>query len=186
MKIDVQRELKKWTDKALYDVAFRKDTKANLKRLDEIIKISLSHFVIIATNSEALVYKIGRYYIEQGVLKADDIAFLNANVLETCIADDSAEWKQKDRLDELFNILGKEYAGKWVLIPFMEFEISVAMSIYLTYQFKRVGAIGLILYAQGENLFTQIMVQQVQEEFLFQFPLNKYNQIRRKLAADEW
>lgn len=186
MIVNTQKELKKWTDKAIYDVAFRKDTKANLSRLDDIMKISLEHFVTIAANSEPLVYKIGRYYIEKGFLKCDDITFLSGDVLAAYIADESAEWKQKDRLDELFQTMSADFKGHWIFIPLMEFEISISMCIYLMSQFKKVGANGLIVCADGENFFTQVMVQQVHDKNLYQFPLVKYNERRKKLVSDEW
>ena len=186
MKFDIQKELQRWKDKATYDVRFKDDTKANLKLLDKISMMSMEHFTMVSANSEPLVYKIARYWIEHGMNKADDFVFLDGTVLQSYIGDDSAEWKQKDRLDGFFEIFSQEYRNKWVLIPLMDFEIDTAMSIYLVDKFRKTNAIGLVFCAEGENLLAQVLVQQVRDPYLFQFPKETYRKGRKRLIDDEW
>lgn len=186
MIFNVGKELKKWEDRVIYDVKFKKDTKANLSRLDEIHLISLERFVTIAANSEALVYKIGRYYIEQGLIKNTDLTFLDGQIIEAYLKDDSAEWRKRERIDDFFQIFGEEYKNKWVLIPLMEFDITVGLAIYFISQFKKCMATGLIMYAEGPNNIVEIVSRKVEDRYFFEFPKKMYKRRARRLIDDEW
>ena len=61
LNYEIKKELDKWDNRVIFDAKFKKDTKAPLDKLDDILFRSLEKFIIIAANSEALVYKIGRY-----------------------------------------------------------------------------------------------------------------------------
>lgn len=186
MTREIQKELEKWSERVIYDVEFRKDTAANLKRLDDILFNSFEKFTAIAANSEALVYKIGKYFVSKSV-KNSQITFIDGKIVECYIGDDSAEWKKKERVDEFFQIFGEECNGKWVIIPLMQFEVSVGLAIYFMSQFKKTGAIGVIFYAEGPNNLTETMIYNTDSQGFYQFPkANYYNKRKRVLPKDEW
>ena len=107
-KREIDREIKKWDNRVIFDAKFGDNIKPYLPTLDNILKRSLDKFTMIAANSEALVYKIGRYFIEQGV-KNDEFTFIDGKIIESYIGDDSKEWKKKDRVDEFFLTFGEDF-----------------------------------------------------------------------------
>lgn len=187
MKNIKSKELSKWDNRVIYNVKFRKDTKAPLDRLDKIFEESYDKFVMIAANSEALVYKIARYFISTGKVKNDDITFIDGAIIQSYIGDDSAEWKKKERTDQFFEIFGEACKNKWVLIPLMQFEISVGLAIYFVSSLKKQGAIGAIFYAEGPNNMTEILTYNTEMQSFYQFPkADYYSRRKRTLPADEW
>ena len=140
---------------------------------------------MIGANSEALVYKIGRYFISKDV-KNDEITFIDGRVIESYVGDSSAEWKKKDRIDEFFETFGEECKSKWVLIPLMHFEISIGNAIYLMSQFKRKGAVGVIFFAEGPNCLTEILSLNWDNPNFYEYPKKKYRKRKRLLPDDEW
>lgn len=180
------KECDKWCDRVIYDVSFKEDTKANLSRLDEIAMVAFGDFVTIAANSEPLVYKICRYYIESGQLKNDDFALLDGAVLESYLGDDSAEWKKKERIDDFFQIFGEDYRNKWLVVPLCVFEISVGLAVYFMTQLKKMKVTGFIFYAEGPNNLTEIMSLNVEDAHFYEFPVKKYRKRKRQLVDDEW
>ena len=186
MTSEIKRELALWEDRVIYDVKFKKDTKANLSRLDEILLISMERFVTIAPNSEALVYKIARYFIETGNVKNVDITFLDGEIVKSYIGDDSPEWRKKERIDDFFQIFGGEYRNKWVLIPYMDFDISVGLAIYFISQFRKCGATGLIMYAEGPSNIVEVIARSVEDRYFFEFPKKRYKKRRKAFEDDEW
>ena len=186
MSSDAKRELEKWVDSVIYDVKFRPDTPANLKRLKEIVDDSMFHFVTIAANSEALVYKIGRWMVVNAGVKSDDLIVLHGNILESYISGDSAEWKKLDRLDEFFSFFGEQYRGRWIIIPETTVDMSVGMSVYLMSQFRKFGAVGLIVYAYGGDNLVENLIRNVEDRYCYEFPKSTYRRSRRKLPEDEY
>jgi hypothetical protein len=186
MNFDVKKELKKWQERVIYDVRFKEGTEANLARLDEMFLISMEHFVTIAANSEPLVYKIGRYFIEKGDVENNDISLLDGQILESYMGDDSVEWRKKERIDDFFKIFGTDYRGKWVIIPLMEFDVSIGLAVYLMTQFKKCGATGLICYADGANNLIEVISKGVEDRYFFEFPEKRYKRRSKKLIDDKW
>ena len=187
-KINMQRnakELEKWDNRVIYNVRFKDDTKAPLDKLDDILFNSLQKFTIIAANSEALVYKIGRYFISQDV-KNDEITFIDGKIVESYIGDESKDWKKKDRVDEFFETFGEDCKGKWVIIPFLSFEISIGLSIYFISQFKKYSAIGIIFYAEGPNNLVEVLSLNSDDPNFYEFPKKEYRKRKRLLPDDEW
>jgi len=185
----IKKELQKWSERVLqFDVEFKPDTEANLTRLDEGFDASLEHFVIISANSEALVYKIAKYFISTGKIKNDSIVFIDGKIVESYIGDDSAAWRKKERADDFFEIFSGDIKGKWVLIPYMNFEIDAGLAIYFTTQFIKFGAFGLIFYSEGKGEhFAQVLsLSKDDDKYYFQFPKAKYRKQRRSLPDDPY
>lgn len=188
MKYEIQRELRKWEEKAIFNVAFKPNTKANLNRLREILhNISLEHFVTISANSEALVYKICRFFIEEGT-KADDIALIQGKIIESYIADDSAEWAKRVRIDDFFQIFGETFRGKWVAIPIIKFDnpITVGLAIYFITQFRKYNVIGVIFYSEGNSNLAEVLSLESEDPYFFEFPRKRYLKRKRTIEDDEW
>lgn len=184
-KVNIEKEVRKWDERVIYDAKFGDNIKPFLPNLDNILKRSLMKFTIIGANSEALVYKIGRYFIESGV-KNDEFTFVDGKVIASYIGDDSKDWKKKDRVDEFFLTFGEDFRKKWVMIPMMDFEISVGLALYFISQFKRQDAIGIIFYAEGPNNLVEILSLNTQDPNFYEFPKVQYRKKKRLLPDDEW
>lgn len=182
---EVQREVSKWSDRVVFDVAFKKDTKANLSLLDEMLEDSMQYFVTIAANSEAVVYKIGRYFVEMGV-QNKEITFIDGEMIQAYIGDDSVEWKKKERVDQFFEIFGEQFKGKWVMIPYMAFPISVGVAAYFISIFRKCGATGCIMYAEGPDNIVETIARNIKDQHFYEFPRNLYKKRKRRIADDEW
>ena len=182
---ELNRELKKWDERVTFNVQFKPNTKANLDRLDTILFNSLEHFVTIAANSEALTYKIGRYFISKNI-RNDEITFFEGKTIASYIGDESAEWKKKERLDVFFQIFGEQFNKKWVIIPYMSFEISIGLAIYFITQFNRYGATGLIMYAEGPSNIIETLCLESEDPYFYQFPKAQYKVRRREIQDDEY
>lgn len=182
----INKELEKWNQRVIYDVEFKKDTKANLNRLSDILFNAFEKFTIISASTESVVYKIGKFFLTKGI-KNEQLTFIDGKIIETYIADDSKEWKKKENVDSFFEIFGKDCKDKWVLIPYMDFEISPGLAIYFITQFKKIGAIGVIFYSEGSNNLAEILINSASMPGLYQFPTVRYHtRHRRQLADDEW
>lgn len=180
-----KKELEKWDSRVIYDVKFREDTEAPLNVLDEILFDSLKKFNIIAVNSEALVYKVGRYFISKDI-KNDEITFVEGKIIESYIGDESKDWKKKDRVDEFFETFGENYKNKWVLIPLMSFDFSISLAIYFMAQFKRNSSIGVIFYSEGPNNLIEILSLNTEDPNFHEFPKKAYRRRNRILPEDKW
>lgn len=187
MDYNVKKELSKWVEKVIYDVSFKENTKANLSKLRDILnKASFEKFTIISANSEPLVYKIGRFFIEEGI-KCDDFKFVDGKIIETYLSGDTPDWKKKDSLNEFFEIFKDDFRNKWVVIPYMAFEISPALAINFIYNFKKADATGLLFYAEGPNNIAEILTTSTDLENFYQFPkADYYTRRKRILPDDEW
>lgn len=183
--MSVENEIKKWEDKVLYDVKFKEDTGANLERLNIIRRESIEHFCIIAANSEALVYKIGRYFIENNIL-CEDMTVADGLIIESYIGGDTAEWKKRELIDDYMSMFAKDFNQKWVLIPHMEFEISVGLCIYFVNQFRKYNATGIIMYGQGPGNVVEVFAQNASDIHFYEFPKILYRAKKRVLPKDEY
>ena len=180
-----KKEVEKWDNRVIYDVRFKEDTEAPLAILDKILFDSLRKFNIIAVNSEALAYKVGRYFISKDV-KNDEITFIDGKIIESYIGDESKDWKKKDRVDEFFETFGEDCKNKWVLIPLMHFEFSIGLAIYFMAQFKRNSSIGMIFYAEGPNNLMEILSLNTEDPNFHEFPKKMYRRKNRILPDDKY
>lgn len=183
---EITRELAKWDDKVIFNVQFKPDTKAPLKRLNDFLYESLSHFVLISANTEALVYKIGRYFVENGV-KNDEITFIDGEIVKSYVYDErSPEWKIKERIDDFISIFALDIKDKWVIIPYMNFSMSIGIAIYLQTQIRKMGARGLLYYSEGPDNFTECLMYNASYlEHFYQFPRADYIKPRRRKIVDD-
>lgn len=183
----INQELAKWDNAVFYNVKFKENTTAPLNKLKDILKQSLSYFTIIAANSEALVYKIGRFFITQEI-KFDDFNFKDGRVVKAFIGDESALWAKKQNVDKFFETFSGEFSGKWVVIPCMDFSIDESTSIYFINGFRRAGAIGVIFYSEGpDNIAENLVANSQNLSHFYQFPKADYYRPKlKKLPADEY
>jgi len=189
---EIKRELKKWEERVIWDVQFKPNTTAKLTVLDQILNRALEHFVMISANSEALVYKIGRYFITDHDFKNEDIVFINDKVLKSYIgdtADHSADWKKKERLDNFFDTFGKSYTHKWVFLPYCDFPISVGLAYYFVAKLQQYGVYGFVFYGDEniqENISETLVLEYDDRSNFIQFPRAKYVAKKRQRVDDEY
>ena len=182
----IQKELNIWDNRVIYNVKFKENTKAPLNKLEEYYNKSIEKFVVLVANSEALVYKIGRFFVSKG-LENRNITFIDGSILDTYIGDETVEWKKKDRVDDFFNIFKDDFKGKWVIIPLMRFQCNKGIGIYLISQFRKYGAIGLIFYSEGPDNIAETLITGTDMQYIYQFPkADYYSKRKRKLPDDEW
>lgn len=186
MHPDSVKELKKWEDKVIYDVRFKCDTVANLEKLDEYLSHSLSRFVTILTNTEALVYKIGRWMIANQNVKSDDLVLLHGSVIESYVGGDGLEWRKLDRMKDFFDSFGQDYRGRWVLVPEVTVDFSVGLAVYFMTQLRKSGAVGLIFSSYGKNNLGEVLVREVEDRSVYQWPVVRYKRTRDTLPEDEY
>lgn len=182
---EIKKELKKWNERVIFDVGFKENTKANLERLDTIMFNSLEHFVMIAANSEALVYKIGKYFIQKGV-KNDNIEFLDGNVIKAYIDDNSYTYQKRERIDDFYKTFGINLKHKWVLIPYMCFEVDLGIAIYFISQLRKLGATGVIFYSEGPSNMTEVLSLDYDDLYFYEYPIKKYRKRKRVIVDDEY
>lgn len=184
-EFEISKELKKWEDRVFYNVAFKKDTNARLVNLEQAMNSSLEKFNIIAANSEALVYKIGRFFIEHGI-KNNNITFIDGVILESYLGGETKEWKKKDYLDEFMEVFGENCKGKWVFVPKMSFQFSVSIAALLVSKLKRYGAVGFVFFSEGPNNLTEILSFNFRDPNFQEFPKELYRKRIPQLPEDEW
>jgi hypothetical protein len=185
MDFATKKELEQWDNRSIYNFQFKSDTKANLDRLNMILNKSMEEFTIIYANSEPLVYKIGRYFVEQGI-KNKDIEFIQGDELQTYIGGEQLDWQRKKRVDQFFEIFGDRVRNKWVIIPLMEFPVETDLAIYFSTQMASHGAIGMIFHATGDANLAYVLSLVYHNGYYYQFPKVEYKPRRAKLQDDEW
>lgn len=179
----VKTEIKKWEERVIYNVKFKEDTTANLKRLTEIYNSALDEFIMIAASSEPVVYKIGRFFLEQG-LSNEQITFLDGKIIDAYLGDDSPNWKKKERVDQLIEIYGESFKHKWLLIPYMDFQIDLSTAIYFMNRIKQNNAIGVVMFADGPNNILEVLNVNMDDQYIYQFPVAKYRKSKKTLPED--
>lgn len=186
MKPTCSLELKKWVDRVIYQVQFKCDTVANLEKLDEYLSQSLSKFVTLLVTSEPLVYKVGRWMIANQNVKNDDLVILHGNVIASYVGGDSPEWKKLDRMKDFFDSFGQDYRGRWVLVPEVSVDFTIGLAVYFMTQLRKTGALGLIFSSYGKNNLGEVLVREVEDRGVYQWPYVQYRRTRETLPEDKY
>ena len=182
-KYAIEKELNEWDNRVIYDMKFHKENAPYITYLNKLLEDSMGQFSIIAANTEALVYKIGRHFISQGI-KNSQITFIDGKIVESYINEEEPEWKKKNRIDDFFEIFGEDCKNKWVIIPFIECEFSIGESFYFISQFRKYKASGIIFSADGENNLTENLSMNMTSNSFCEFPVKKYRRRVRRIKDD--
>lgn len=184
---EIAEAVRKWQERVVYDVAFKNPDAPYIEKLTTILRQSMSRFTLIAANSEALVYKIGRFFIENGISN-ENVSIIDGKIVESYLKEGPPEWKLKDRVDDLVSIFKSDLTNKWLFVPCLEFKISIGVALYFITKVKQCGCIGIVWYASGPDNMTEILVHGMTSlPDFYQFPKPTFYSARRKqLPEDEW
>lgn len=185
MEINENTEIRKWEERAFYpNLRFKEKTKADLKKLDEMIKKSNDSFVVIGSSSESSVYKICRYMIEKGFLKNKDLTFEEGRIFEAYIDITSRfDYKIRELIDDLCISLKNKVNKKWLVIPYIETEWTPKSAMYFITQIERMNCYGIIFYSptQLSGNLMQTLFEGSSSRNMLQFPEEVY---KRDLKED--
>ena len=186
----IKKELIRWNERVFFpDVKFKEDTPANLKILDKILEEARENFVIISSETEACVYKIGRYFIEKGI-ENERITFQDGDMFGPYI-DVKAKYDSeiRDLCDSLISIIGPSAKRKWLIIPSLDCKWSKKFAIYFINRLKQIGVYGLLFYSNPSyaDTLAQILCEETYEK-IYQFPKENFKtkKARHKLATDQY
>lgn len=181
----------KWIEATGVDLRFNEEnasTKRHLKELDRILRESMLHAPVIGANSEAVVYKIGRYMLEKGVCKMSDITILNGMVVDAYFSSGEQDWQQIDRLNRFFRDFSeRSIMKKWVFIPHMLATPRVPVGIRWIRGFTdECKAAGLVFFSGSPMGITESLCSVTGNTYVKQFPLVQYRYCRPNVKNDEW
>lgn len=187
----ISEEIEIWKKRVFFpNEAFRPNTPADLDLLKRrVLDANVNdETLIIASETEACVYKIGRFLIDIGV-KNRKITFLDGDIFLPYIDIDSKyRWKSRSLIDEVIQSIAKEISRKWVIIPELNSEWSKELAIYFVMKLKSVSPYGIIFYS-SQNCHGNLAQVLVEETYIdvFQFPKPRYSPKREKvLPPDEY
>ena len=187
--IIAEREIRKWESRVFYpEERFKNDTTADLEYLKSLIKKSKESLVIISSETEASVYKIGRFLIENGVHN-EYISFQDGEVFESYI---DVEYKYdstfRELIDELVQVLKKEkIQKKWLIIPELNCKWDKKIALYFLNKLKLMDVYGVIFYSNKDypDNLAQIICEDSYTE-IHQFPNQVYSNKRKKSIGDDY
>lgn len=181
----LDRQINEWTQRVFYDVRFKEDTTADLDQLREIQDNILQKFTVIASSSEVSVYKIGRFFIENGISN-DLITFIDGRMVQAYITREtpSEKWKSRSLIDKFFNIYKKDIKNKLLFIPLLQNEFDILTAIYFTTQLQANGALGMVFYSEGPNNLAEILIEGTDIK-VFEFPETVYHVSDKKILVDD-
>lgn len=187
---ELARQMQIWGNRVFYpDEKFKEDTTADLSILDGIIKESKENFVILLSSSEASVYKIGRYFVENGI-DNESIAFQDGDIFSMYI-DVNAKYDNeiRDLASNLMLSLGNGLKNKWLIIPELNNPWSSKFATFFISKLKLAGVYGLIFYSDQSypDTLGKVLCQETYE-VVNQFPVEtfKSKKSRKKLKKDEF
>jgi hypothetical protein len=192
VSIKLQKELDKWDERVFYgNLKFNKDnppTVRALPKLEAIHREGMEHFVFISANTEQVVYKIGRYFIELGETN-ENITFIDGRIIKSFIDPKDVNWRTKANINDMFSMLGDSLRSKWVFIPLLEQGFTLEIATYFMFKFKSTDAMGVVFYSpnnHNDDLATTLIESNLTK--VHQFPKIEHRASHNKLNPedDEW
>lgn len=187
---ELKRQIEMWENRVFFpDEKFKEDTTADLDLLNHIIKSSKENFSIILSSSEASVYKIGRYFIENGI-DNESLSFQDGDIFGMYI-DVNAKYDNeiRDLVNNLVITLGNNIKNKWLIIPELNCQWSNKFATFFISKLKIAGVYGLLFYSDKSypDTLGQILCTETYEK-VWQFPAEtfKSKKSKRKLKKDEF
>ena len=185
----IERQINIWNSRVFFpNEKFKENSKADLNKLKQCIIKSreTNTFTIISSETEACIYKIGRFFVENGI-NNESITFQEGDIFEPYINNDSRyDWQAKQLCDELFSVIERKIKSKWLVVPDMTNMWSKKLSIYFITKLQQLGSYGLLFYAdknQPDNL-AQILCEETYNDIL-QFPKSKYDSKKTTHVLEE-
>lgn len=185
----IKEEVARWEKRVYFpDLKFKEGTKADLDLLKEnVTQHGLRDtMMILASETESCIYKIGRTLVEHGV-KNDKITFLDGDILLPYVdADSKYKWRTRQLIDELLDNLEKEISKKWVIIPELNIEWEKEAALYFMAKLKKMNVYGVLFYC-SKNVSSNLAQIIVEETYLniLEFPASRYTPKREKRIEDD-
>lgn len=187
----IAHEIKLWESRVFFpNERFRENTPADLDLLKKrVIDANINdETLILASETEACIYKIGRFLIEIGV-KNKNMTFLDGDLFLPYIDTESKYlWQARNLIDEAVQNVSKDIARKWVIIPEINFEWTKELAIYFITKVKEHNPYGIIFFS-NKNCHANLAQVLVEETYIdvFQFPKPRYSPKKEKaLPPDEY
>lgn len=184
-------EIKVWEKRIFFpNERFKIGTPANLDLLkDKIMKANIQDtMLILASETEACIYKIGRFLIEIG-LKNKDMTFIDGDFFLPYIDTEAKYlWQSRNLIDEAIENISKEITRKWVIIPELNCEWNKELALYFMAKISKSDPYGIIFYSNknSHSNLAQVLVEDTYMD-IFQFPMPRYNPKKEKiLKPDEY
>lgn len=179
----VERELSIWENRVFYpEERFKKDTTADLDLLKSLIKQSKESMIIISSETEACVYKIGRFLVENNVSN-QYICFQDGEVFESYIdVNYKYDYSFRELIDELINALKKDQiTKKWLIIPELNCKWDKKMALYFINKLKLLDVYGVVFYSNKDypDTLAQIICEDSYTS-IHQFPNPVYSTKNRR------
>ena len=153
----INDEVIKWEERVYYgSLTFKPENKQPESPFFELTKkiaklLFDNKFTVISTEYESQVYKIAKLMIEKFHFINEDFTFLDGQAIESYIGDQTASpWNRQERAKEFVTQHKNEIRDKVVLIPSLSVEVSQDVALYMTDQFEKNGARGII-FSSEEN-----------------------------------
>lgn len=183
----LEKEISSWEERVFYpDEKFKENTPADLEKLKHLIRSSKEEFVFISAETEGVVYKIGRFFIENGVSNTY-ITFQDGEIIEPYIDGEAKDSEMRALLERYLKIIQKEIKSKWVFIPLLNFGWSKKTALYFVNELKVRGAVGVVMYSNPDvpDNLPQVLVEETNSK-IHQFPQQLYKKKIRKLKEDNY
>lgn len=183
----LEKEISSWEERVFYpDEKFKENTPADLEKLKHLIRSSKEEFVFISAETEGVVYKIGRFFIENGVSNTY-ITFQDGEIIEPYIDGEAKDSEMRALLERYLKIIQKEIKSKWVFIPLLNFGWSKKTALYFVNELKVRGAVGVVMYSNPDvpDNLPQVLVEETNSK-IHQFPQPLYKKKIRKLKEDNY
>lgn len=183
----IETEIKNWESRIFFpNEKFRKDTSADLKKLYNKILDSKNSFVTISSETEASVYKIGRFLVESGI-KNRDITFFEGDMLDAYINPHEDEfWKARVMLDKLLDLIRGKVYKKWIIIPQFNSQWDKKLALYFISEIQKLGAYGILFYSseQVPDNLAQVLCEESYMDVL-EFPRSRYGNKRATYELED-
>lgn len=183
----LEKEISSWEERVFYpDEKFKENTPADLEKLKHLIRSSKEEFVFISAETEGVVYKIGRFFIENGVSNTY-ITFQDGEIIEPYIDGEAKDSEMRALLERYLKIIQKEIKSKWVFISLLNFGWSKKTALYFVNELKVRGAVGVVMYSNPDvpDNLPQVLVEETNSK-IYQFPQPLYKKKIRKLKEDNY
>lgn len=172
----IKKEIEIWEKRVFYpDEKFKENTKADLNLLISRLKKSREFFTIISSETEACIYKIGRFMVESG-FKNEFITFLDGDELENYIdVNTKYDYQAKQLIDDFFTNYGNTFKNKWLIIPYLSSSWNKKLVYYFIDKLKQNYCYGILFYSNKNKPdgLAQIMCEETYID-VFQFPQSIY------------
>lgn len=162
----------------------RRDTTADVSKLDAFYRNALYKFSILMCNSEIMVYKCLNFFADNYDLGVSQVKTFDGRVFESYFDLNAKHQYNMIQLRYLLSEDGplRDIESKWLVLPNLYMKWSSKLALFVYSEIKNAGAFGIIFHAEGPSNFGQVLLQETCVK-VAEFPNNLYT-IDRELEDD--